>query len=79
VTLAYDPQKRLYQVAGASTTRFAYDAVNAIAEYDGANALLRRYVFANGVDDPILWYEGTGTTDRLVARSCAPHSRAPRS
>jgi RHS repeat-associated protein len=63
-SLAYDPQKRLYQVAGASTTRFAYDGVKPIAEYDGSNALLRRYVFGNGHDDPIVWYEGSGTTDR---------------
>jgi len=64
VTLGYDPQQRLYQLAGASTTRFAYDGVKAIAEYDGSNALLRRYVFGNGHDDPIVQYEGTGTTNR---------------
>ena len=45
VTLAYDPQLRLYQVAGAATTRFAYDGVNMIAEYNGSNALQRRFVF----------------------------------
>jgi RHS repeat-associated protein len=38
--------------------------VNAIAEYDGSNALQRRYVFGPGADEPIVWYEGTGTTDR---------------
>jgi RHS repeat-associated protein len=64
VTLGYDPQQRLYQVAAGSTTRFAYDGVKPIAEYDGSNALLRRYVFGNGRDDPIVQYEGTGTTDR---------------
>jgi len=46
------------------TTRFAYDGVNAIAEYDGSNALQRRFVFGTGTDDPIVWYEGTGTTNR---------------
>jgi RHS repeat-associated protein len=49
---------------GASTTRFAYDGVNAIAEYDGSNMLQRRFVFGPGVDEPIVQYEGTGTTDR---------------
>lgn len=35
-----------------------------IAEYDGSNAMLRRYVFGPGADEPIVWYEGSGTTDR---------------
>ncbi|MFL6764897.1 MAG: RHS repeat-associated core domain-containing protein, partial [Sphingomicrobium sp.] len=61
VTLAYDPLKRLYQLSGASTTRFAYDGANAIAEYNGSNALQRRFVFDPTTGDPVLWYEGTGT------------------
>jgi RHS repeat-associated protein len=69
VTLGYDPAMRLYQVAGAATTRFAYDGVNAIAEYDGSNALQRRYVFGPGTDQPIVWYEGTGTFDRRFMSS----------
>lgn len=62
--LGYDPQLRLYEVAGGTTTRFAYDGVNAVAEYNGSNALQRRYVFGPGMDEPIVQYEGTGTTDR---------------
>ena len=49
---------------GAATTCFAYDGANAIAEYNGSNALQRRYVFGPGVDEPLVQYEGTGTTDR---------------
>jgi RHS repeat-associated protein len=64
VTLGYDPALRLYQVSGAATTRLAYDGTNMIAESDGSNALQRRYVFGPGVDNPIVQYEGTGTTDR---------------
>jgi RHS repeat-associated protein len=68
VTLGYDPALRLYQVVGAAvTTRFAYDGVNMIAEYNGSNALQRRFVFAPGIDQPILQYEGAGTTDRRFA------------
>jgi RHS repeat-associated protein len=64
-SLTYDPAMRLYQATGASsTTRFAYDGLDRIAEHDGANALLRRYVHGPGMDEPIVWYEGTGTTDR---------------
>jgi RHS repeat-associated protein len=63
-TLSYDPVMRLHQVAAASTTRFAYDGLDRIAEYDGANALQRRYVHGPGMDEPLVWYEGSGTTDR---------------
>ncbi len=64
VTLAYDPLLRLYQTAGGTTTRFAYDGVSMIAEYDGSNVLQRRFVHGPGVDEPLVWYEGTGTSDR---------------
>jgi RHS repeat-associated protein len=62
--LSYDPMKRLYQTFGAATTRFAYDGVDMIAEYDAANALQRRFVHGPGSDEPLVQYEGTGTTDR---------------
>lgn len=64
-TLAYDPMVRLYEnVGGGATYRFAYDGQDAIAEYNGANALQRRFVQGPGTDDPLVWYEGTGTSDR---------------
>lgn len=64
-SLSYDPQMRLYQtVAGATTERFAYDGLDRIAEYNGSNALQRRYVHGPGNDEPIVWYEGSATTDR---------------
>jgi RHS repeat-associated protein len=59
VTLGYDPALRLYQVAGGTTTRFAYDGANVIADYDGSNALQHRYVFA-GMDQPIVQYDSSG-------------------
>jgi RHS repeat-associated protein len=40
------------------TTRFGYDGVDLIAEYNASNALLRRYVHGPGIDNPIAWYEG---------------------
>jgi RHS repeat-associated protein len=64
-TLAYDPAGRLYQtVGGGVTTRFQYDGVDLIAEYNSSNALQRRYVHGPGIDEPIIWYEGSGTGDR---------------
>jgi RHS repeat-associated protein len=61
VTLGYDPALRLYQTVGAATTRFLYDGTQAIAEYNGSNALQRRFVFDPTTGQPVLWYEGTGT------------------
>jgi len=63
-TLSYDPLNRLFQVSGATTVRMLYDNATLIAEYDNANSLLRRYVHGPGVDEPLVWYEGTGTSDR---------------
>jgi RHS repeat-associated protein len=68
VSFAYDPLGRLHQtdatVSGGAITRFAYDGVDMIAEYNSANMLQRRYVHGPGIDNPIVWYEGTGTADK---------------
>ena len=69
VALAYDPAGRLYQSAGGSPglTRFAYDGGDLIAEYtetNNVNVLVRRYVHGPGSDEPLVWYEGSGTGDR---------------
>ena len=65
VSLSYDPGLRLYEVAsGSGTTRFGYDGLDLIAEYDGSNTLLRRYVHGPGMDQPLVQYEASGTTDR---------------
>lgn len=66
-TLSYDPTGRLYQTTSNGTTvtaRLQYDGVDLIAEYNGSNSLLRRYVHGPGADEPIIWYEGSGTSDR---------------
>ncbi len=63
--LAYDPTGRLLSIAqGGTTTKFLYDGTRLIAEYNGSNTLLRRYVHGPGVDDPIVWFEGAGTSDK---------------
>jgi RHS repeat-associated protein len=69
-TLSYDAAGRLYQTVGSgTTTRFLYDDVDMIGEYNSSGTLLRRYVHGPGDDEPLVWYEGSGTTDRrsLVA------------
>ncbi|MES2136182.1 MAG: RHS repeat-associated core domain-containing protein, partial [Pseudomonadota bacterium] len=60
VTLGYDPLVRLYQTVGAATTRFLYDGLDAIAEYNGSNALQRRFVFDPTTGQPVVQYEGAG-------------------
>ena len=64
VTLGYDPATRLYQIAGASTTRFGYDGLDMILEANASNAIQRRFVHGPGVDQPLVQYEGPSTTDR---------------
>ena len=79
-TLAYDSLSRLFQVtSGGNTTQFGYDTgsgsgtgFSLIAEYDpaavpsigGIAPALRRYVHGPGVDEPLVWYEGSGTSTR---------------
>jgi hypothetical protein len=35
-----------------------------IAEYNASGTVLRRYVHGPGDDEPLVWYEGSGTSDR---------------
>jgi len=59
-TLTYDPLGRLYQATtGSTTTRFLYDGDRLIAEYSTGGAIQRRYVHGAGVDEPLVWYEGS--------------------
>jgi RHS repeat-associated protein len=66
MTLGYDPLGRLRTTtASSATTEFLYDGDRMVAEYNqSGGALLRRYVHGPGVDEPIVWYEGSGLTDR---------------
>jgi RHS repeat-associated protein len=65
-SLLYDPALRLVQTNSAvyGTTRYGYDGVDLIGEYDAANIVQRRYVHGPGSDEPIVWYEGAGLTDK---------------
>src|SRR5581483_4665851 len=64
VSLSYDPIGRLYQVSSSAVTRFGYDGDQLIAEYDANNQLLHRYVYGPTADEPVVWYDGSGTTTR---------------
>lgn len=61
-TLKYDPLGRLYEtnitVSGVTTkTTFLYDGDALVAEYNAANALTKRYVHGDQVDEPWVQYE----------------------
>lgn len=64
-TLGYDAGGRLYQETASSvTTRFLYDGTDLIGEYNTSGVLQRRYVHGPAFDEPVVWYEGSGTSDR---------------
>jgi RHS repeat-associated protein len=63
-SMSYDPLDRLAIIVGSSDAKFAYDGLDTLAEYDGSDVLQRRYVFGPGVDEPIVQYEGSGTSSR---------------
>jgi RHS repeat-associated protein len=63
-TLAYDPLGRFHWTSnGGTLVWMQYDGSDLIEER-GGNGLLRRYVHGPGTDEPIVWYEGSGTSDR---------------
>jgi len=64
-TFGYDPVGRLHETRiFDETTQLLYDAADLVAEYDGNGTLLRRYVHGPGVDEPLVWYEGSGTNNK---------------
>jgi RHS repeat-associated protein len=64
-TLEYDAAGRLakFTSSGGLVTQFLYDGNALIAEYDDTGALTRRYVDGPGVDDTLVWYEGTAISN----------------
>jgi len=69
VSLAYDAEGRLRQTLepnglGTLTTNMLYDDTKLVAEYDSSGNILRRYVHGSGADNPLVWYEGSGTTNK---------------
>ena len=62
----YDPLLRLWGTENGLQEFYAYDGQQRVSEYDkpSGGALLRRYVYGPGNDEPLVWYEGAGTSDR---------------
>ena len=60
MSVAYDPTGRLQQtIVNGATTQFLYEGDALVAEYDGSNNILRRYVHGPSVDNPVVWFEGS--------------------
>jgi RHS repeat-associated protein len=69
--LFYDPAGRLKRTYSSAlgTTWYGYDGAALTSELDGVGTILRRYVHGPGVDNPIVWYEGSAinsTTRRFL-------------
>lgn len=52
--------RRVAKIVGAITTKFLLDGIMEIAEYDGADTLLRRYVYGPGITAPIAEIDSSG-------------------
>jgi YD repeat-containing protein len=65
LSLSYDPLGRMVQTGNANgITRYGYDGPDLIAEYSNTTAIARRHVHGPGIDEPLVQYEGSGTSDR---------------
>ena len=69
--LIYDPLGRLFQTngGGLGTTQFLYDGDALVAEYNDQNVAQQRYVHGPGVDEPLIWYNGSGLGYRRLLRA----------
>jgi RHS repeat-associated protein len=70
LALSYDPLGRLSQTVGsAATTRYLYDGDALVAEYGPSGAIKSRYIHGPGIDEPILWYDGSNLASRCAMRA----------
>ena len=63
VLMSYDAVGRLVLVSAGGYAYFDYDGAQMLREHDGST-VLRRYVYGPGEDEPLVWYEGAGITDK---------------
>jgi RHS repeat-associated protein len=72
-SLQYDPMGRLWRIVVPNKTiEFVYDGDAMVIEYNAA--VMHRYVHGDGVDDPLIWYLGSGLTDRRSLQADAQGS-----
>ena len=62
-TLNYDPVGRLDQIPQVNSL-LDYNGNTLITELNSSYQITRRYVFGPGTDEPVVWYEGSGTSNK---------------
>ena len=63
--LTYDAKDRLLSLSkNGNSAKFLYDGADLIAEFSSSGAVQRRYVHGPSVDEPLLWYEGSGFSNK---------------
>jgi RHS repeat-associated protein len=63
--LSYDPAGRLQtETTAGATTSLLYSGDALVGEYTSSGAIVSRYVMGPGVDEPLVWYQGAGTSTR---------------
>ena len=70
-SLYYDAESRLSKmVSGGRYSYFGYDGIDLITEKDHDGEIIGRYVHGPNIDDPIVWYVGSGTeTKRYLSEN----------
>jgi RHS repeat-associated protein len=63
-TLSYDPLNRLDLYNPGTARRFIYDGSEVAAELDGSGNIVNRYIRSDAADDPIVFFNGSGTSQR---------------
>ena len=66
VSAAWNPLGLLHWASAnpSDVTWLQYDGAHAVTELAGAAVVQRRYVYGPGSDEPLVWYEGAGTTNK---------------
>ena len=66
----HDPLGRLDTITtSTSATKFQYDGANISTELDGSGTILRRYVYGDAADEPLVWYEGSDFSNKRYLAS----------
>ena len=55
--------KRIVKNVGGAVTKYAYDGDQVIAEYDGSDTLLRKFIYGPGIDEAIYMITVDGQTE----------------
>jgi RHS repeat-associated protein len=62
LSLTYDPLGRLQQsTAGSTVTRYLYHGNDLVAEYNSSGSVTNRFMQGPGVDNTVIWFQGSGT------------------